>query len=97
MDGGKGQLTSAIKGMAKSGVHPYNDAAHVDVANVNRGSVAVCSLAKENEEVFIPGVKDPVNPSQDSAAMLLLRQLRDESHRFALRSHRSRRSIVKSM
>jgi excinuclease ABC subunit C len=96
VDGGKGQLSSAIKGMLKGGVRPYNDAAHFDDASTTRGSVALCALAKENEEVFVPGVKDPVNSSQDSAAMLLLRQLRDESHRFALRAHRNRRSILKS-
>lgn len=96
MDGGKGQLSSAIKGMLKGGVRPYNDAKQVQETGLVRGCVALCALAKENEEVFVPGVKDPVNSSQDSAAMLLLRQLRDESHRFALRAHRNRRSIIKS-
>jgi excinuclease UvrABC nuclease subunit len=81
----------------KAGVRPCGDYI-VDTGDVKeRGSVALCALAKENEEVFIPGVKDPVNASQDSAAMLLLRSLRDESHRFALNAHRSRRSIRKSM
>ena len=78
-------------------VRIYNDATHVDEAINDRGHVALCALAKENEEVFVPGVKDPVNSSHDSAALLLLRQLRDESHRFALRAHRNRRSILKSL
>jgi excinuclease ABC subunit C len=97
VDGGKGQLSSAIKGMLKGGVRPSNDAAVINAANIDRGSVAICALAKENEEVFVPGARNPVNSSQDSAAMLLLRQLRDESHRFALRAHRNRRSILKSI
>lgn len=96
MDGGKGQLSSATKGMLKVGVRPYNDVKQMHESLNERGSVALCALAKENEEVFVPGMKDPVNLTQDSAAMLLLRQLRDESHRFALKSHRSRRSIQKS-
>ena len=83
--------------MLKGGVRPYNDAAHFNEANNSRGSVALCALAKENEDVFVPGVKNPVNSSHDTAAMLLLRQLRDESHRFALAAHRSRRSILKSI
>lgn len=81
----------------KGGVRPYNDSAHVNETNKDRVSVALCALAKENEFVYVPGVKDPVNSSKDTAAMLLLRQLRDESHRFALRAHRSRRSILKSI
>jgi excinuclease ABC subunit C len=96
VDGGKGQLSSAIKGMLKVGVLPCNDVLQMYANMSARASVALCALAKENEDVFIPGVKDPVNLTQDSAAMLLLRQLRDESHRFALKSHRNRRSIRKS-
>lgn len=96
MDGGKGQLSSAIKGMLKVGVLPCNDVLQIYAQMNARAFVALCALAKENEEVFVPGVKDPVNSTQDSAAMLLLRQLRDESHRFALKSHRIRRSIRNS-
>ena len=54
--------------------------------------VPIVSLAKNKEEVF--GVKSslPMNTRQDSAALLLLRAIRDESHRFALKSHQKRRS-----
>jgi len=55
-------------------------------------SVAVCALAKNQEEVFVHGQKEPVNDCPDSPALLLLRSLRDESHRFALNAHRKRRS-----
>jgi excinuclease ABC subunit C len=96
VDGGKGQLSSAIKGMMKAGVRPYGNVIQMNGEIKERGVVSLCALAKENEEVFIPGVKDPVNSSSDSPALLLLRQLRDESHRFALNAHRTRRSIKKS-
>lgn len=56
------------------------------------GAVPICALAKNKEEVFIHGRSTPVNDSPDSAGLLLLRSLRDESHRFALRNHRERRS-----
>jgi excinuclease ABC subunit C len=55
-------------------------------------SVAICALAKNQEEVFLYGMKGPVNDSPDSPALLLLRSLRDESHRFALHAHRKRRT-----
>ena len=79
--------------MLKVGVRPSNDSQNKNANKMALDCVALCALAKEHEEVFVPGVKDPVNSVQDSAAMLLLRQLRDESHRFALKSHRNRRSI----
>ena len=56
--------------------------------------VPICALAKNKEEVFVFGRKGPVNDTPDSAALLLLRSLRDESHRFALSSHRKRRSVA---
>jgi len=55
-------------------------------------SVPICALAKKKEEVFVYGNSAPVNTLPDSAALLLLRSLRDESHRFALSGHRKRRS-----
>lgn len=99
IDGGKGQLTSAIKGMAKAGVRPIG--ATLDTDDLfplvkQRASVAICALAKNEEEVFVHGQSTPVNNVPDSPALLLLRSLRDESHRFALGAHRNRRSIRKS-
>lgn len=98
IDGGPGQLGAAIKGMSKAGVYPLKDLLLTPVASGKnrRASVAVCALAKRNEELYVLGESDPVNKVKDSPGMLLLRALRDESHRFALRSHRSRRSILKS-
>lgn len=101
IDGGKGQLSAAIKGMAKAGVFPI--ATLVSEEETPTASpegmcvqLAVCALAKNEEEVFIPGRTSPVNQSPDSPALLLLRSIRDESHRFALTAHRKRRSIQKS-
>lgn len=55
--------------------------------------VPICALAKSKEEIFVPGHSIPVNNSPDSPGLLLLRSLRDESHRFALDAHRKRRSL----
>lgn len=101
IDGGPGQLNAAIRGMARAGVVPANivqPADDVDLVDgvVNLASVAVCSLAKREEKVFVPGRSTPVNETHDSPAVLLLRALRDESHRFALKSHISRRRINSS-
>ena len=117
IDGGVGQLGSALKGMAKAGVFPQLQAKRlpvkfgdgniveeevgieIEVNHIVGGSqrnahVAICALAKSREEVFEPGSSIPVNDSPDSPALLLLRSLRDESHRFALSKHRNRRSVV---
>jgi excinuclease ABC subunit C len=96
IDGGKGQLSSAIKGMVKAGVRPLGATVEFDENIPERASVPVCSLAKEEEEVFVPGRSSPVNDTPDSPALLLLRSLRNESHRFAIKSHRARRSIKNS-
>ena len=66
-----------------------------DIASPRRACVPICSLAKNMEEVFVFGQKGPVNDAPDSPALLLLRSLRDESHRFALASHRKRRLLIK--
>ena len=95
IDGGPGQLSAALKGMSNSRVFPHGSISK-NRSGQNRGAtVAVCALAKRNEEVYVPGRQDPVNDSPDSPGLLLLRALRDESHRFALYSHRKRRSIAK--
>jgi excinuclease ABC subunit C len=75
VDGGKGQLSAALRGMAAAGVQ----------------RVPVVSLAKREEKVFAPGRAEPVDLPPDSAGLRLLQQVRDEAHRFALRHHRTRR------
>ncbi len=68
IDGGKGQLNAAVAAMAA-----------LDVT-----SVPVVSLAKENEEIFLPGRPEPVVLSRSSPGLQLLERLRDEAHRFAV-------------
>ncbi len=71
IDGGKGQLHAALSVMREL------DLTHVPLA----------SLAKENEEIFIPGQQDSIQLSGSSPGRLMLQHLRDEAHRFALGYH----------
>ena len=75
VDGGKGQLAAALDAMHE-----------LDLARV-----AVISLAKREEEVFVPGQPEPVRLDHGSAGLQLLQRIRDEAHRFALGFHRTRR------
>ena len=85
IDGGKGQLTSALAAMNAAGY----------------GSIPVISLAKErarggrtvfHERIFLPGRKNPVVLLPNDPVLLLLMRIRDEAHRFALSYHRARRA-----
>jgi excinuclease ABC subunit C len=76
VDGGKGQLAAALQAMHE----------------LDLPRVAVISLAKREEEVYLPGRSDPVLLPRDSAGLQLLQRVRDEAHRFALDFHRQRRS-----
>jgi excinuclease ABC subunit C len=75
IDGGKGQLSAGTKAL-----EPL----------IERG-VAVISLAKRIEEVFVPGRSDPILLEKRSDALRILQRVRDEAHRFAITHHRSRR------
>ena len=75
IDGGKGQLAAALRALG-----PF----------VERG-VTVASLAKREEEVFMPGRAAPIDLAADSEASKLLQRVRDEAHRFAIEHHRGRR------
>ena len=76
IDGGKGQLSAALAAMQA----------------YELPRVAVISLAKRIEEVFVPGESDPILLDPHSAGLQLLQRVRDEAHRFALGFHRQRRS-----
>jgi excinuclease ABC subunit C len=78
IDGGKGQLAAALEAMAA----------------YDLPRVAVVSLAKRVEEVFLPGRSDPVLLPDHSPGLQLLQRLRDEAHRFAITFHRSRRDAA---
>jgi excinuclease ABC subunit C len=53
--------------------------------------LVVCSLAKQREEVFVPGAREPLDSEADQLGVQLLRRLRDEAHRFAVSFHRQQR------
>lgn len=75
IDGGKGQLGAAVAALRRLGIE----------------RVSVCSLAKRDEEIFLPGQRSPVVLSKRDPALQLLQRIRDEAHRFALGHHRTRR------
>jgi excinuclease ABC subunit C len=54
-------------------------------------SVPTVGLAKENEEIFLPGQQTPVILDRDSQALYLVQRVRDEAHRFAVSFHRQKR------
>jgi excinuclease ABC subunit C len=54
--------------------------------------VPICGLAKENEEIFLPGRSDSIMLPRDSQALFLVQRVRDEAHRFAITFHRATRS-----
>ena len=78
VDGGKGQLSAVLAAMQA----------------FDLPRVAVISLAKREEEVFLPGDPKPVVLDRHSPALQLLQRIRDEAHRFALDFHRQRRDAA---
>ena len=76
IDGGKGQLTAALKALRALGL----------------GHLAVFGLAKRFEEFFVPGKVESVRLDERSPGRLLIQRLRDEAHRFAITFHRQLRS-----
>jgi excinuclease ABC subunit C len=76
IDGGKGQLSAVMEALRELNLHE---------------ELVVCSLAKQREEVFLPGAKEPVESEPDQLGVQLLRRLRDEAHRFAVSFHRQQR------
>ncbi|MHB1533702.1 MAG: excinuclease ABC subunit UvrC [Acidimicrobiales bacterium] len=76
VDGGKGQLGVAIRVLHELGLEE---------------EIPVASLAKQFEEVYLPGQADPLRIPRTSEALYLLQQIRDEAHRFAITYHRNLR------
>ncbi len=54
--------------------------------------VPICGLAKEQEEIFLPGRKESIMLPRDAQSLFLVQRIRDEAHRFAVTFHRTRRS-----
>ena len=76
IDGGRGHLNAALEVMEELKID----------------SVPVASIAKENEDVFVPHIQEPISLPPTSPALYLLERIRDEAHRFALLYHRRVRS-----
>ena len=75
VDGGKGQLSSAIRALVEAGVPPF----------------PVIGLAERNEEIYIPGRQEPLVLDRHKPALRVLQSVRDEAHRFAISYHRELR------
>src|SRR3954464_7656211 len=78
IDGGPGQLSAGVAQLQ---------------AFIDRG-VTVISLAKRIEEVFLPGVREPLRLAHETPELQLLQRIRDEAHRFAITHHRTRRDAA---
>ena len=76
IDGGKGQVSAAKEVLEEIGL----------------GELPLAGLAKEREELFLPGRPDPILLPPTSQALYLVQRLRDEAHRFAITYHRDLRS-----
>ena len=77
IDGGKGQLSAAVKALEK-----------LDL----RGKISIIGVAKRLEEIYFPGDSVPIYLNKSSESLKLIQQLRDEAHRFGISFHRNKRS-----
>ncbi len=77
VDGGKGQLSSAVEALDEMGL---------------RGAIAVVGIAKRLEEIYFPGDSVPLYIDKNSESLRVVQHLRDEAHRFGITHHRNRRS-----
>lgn len=77
IDGGKGQLSSALKSLEALGL---------------RGKIAIIGIAKRLEEIYFPGDPIPLYLDKKSESLKVIQQLRNEAHRFGISFHRDKRS-----
>ena len=77
IDGGKGQLSSAVNALEM-----------LDL----RGRISIIGVAKQLEEIYFPGDSVPIYLNKNSESLKLIQQLRDEAHRFGITFHRNKRS-----
>jgi excinuclease ABC subunit C len=77
IDGGKGQLSSAVEALQELGVY---------------GQMPIIGIAKRLEEIYFPGDSYPIHIDKKSESLRLLQRIRDEAHRFAITFHRNVRS-----
>jgi excinuclease ABC subunit C len=76
VDGGKGQLSAALKSLEKLGL---------------RGKITIIGIAKKLEEIYYPDDPLPLYIDKKSETLKILQRLRDEAHRFGITHHRKRR------
>jgi excinuclease ABC subunit C len=76
IDGGRGQLNAALTALNRLGIE----------------GITIAGLAKREEELYVPGQEEPIRLERRDPALQLLQMVRDETHRFAVASHRRRRS-----
>ena len=76
IDGGRGQLNAALTALNRLGVE----------------GITIAGLAKREEEIYLPEREEPIRLERRDPALQLLQMVRDETHRFAVSSHRRRRS-----
>lgn len=77
IDGGKGQLSSAVEALQELGIY---------------GKMPIIGIAKRLEEIYFPGDSYPIHIEKKSESLKLLQRIRDEAHRFAITFHRNVRS-----
>ncbi len=77
IDGGKGQLSSALKSLDRLGL---------------RGKIAIIGIAKRLEEIYYPGDSIPMYLDKKSETLKIIQHLRNEAHRFGITFHRNKRS-----
>lgn len=77
VDGGKGQLSSAVEALRELGIY---------------GQLPIIGIAKRLEEIYFPGDQFPIHIDKKSESLRLLQRIRDEAHRFAITFHRNIRS-----
>ena len=77
IDGGKGQLSSALKSLEALGL---------------RGKIAIVGIAKRLEEIYFPGDSIPLYLDKKSESLKIIQHLRNEAHRFGITFHRNKRS-----
>jgi excinuclease ABC subunit C len=76
IDGGRGQLNAALTALNRLGIE----------------GLTIAGLAKREEEIYVPDREEPIRLDRHDPALQLLQMVRDETHRFAVSSHRRRRS-----
>jgi excinuclease ABC subunit C len=76
IDGGRGQLNAALTALNRLGIE----------------GITIAGLAKREEEIYVPDQEEPIRLERRDPALQLLQMVRDETHRFAVSSHRRRRS-----